>query len=111
MLHRLRRLGSLALLLALVGGGLGLPLFDAVVFHSRPLNAAGNRIAPEGAATGHTQLCILDQAGLATPSIGSAGHEAPAVLTHAAPPAVAPAESSPRHNPHLLPRPRAPPVA
>ncbi len=111
MLHRLRRLGSLALLLALVGGGLGLPLFDAVVFHSKPLNAAGNTIAPEGAPAGHTQLCILDQAGLATPSVGSAGHDTPAVLTHAVPPAAAPAQSSPSHNPHLLPRPRAPPVA
>ena len=77
MLTRIRRLGSLALLLALVGAGVGLPLFDAVVFHGRPLPAARKTISADGAPQSHTRLCILDQAGLLTPSIGSAGHQTP----------------------------------
>lgn len=63
MLRHLRRIGSLTLLLALVGGGLGLPLYDALVFHS------GGRVAPlertlaaPDSPTGHAQVCVLGRA-------------------------------------------------
>jgi hypothetical protein len=59
-LSRLRRTGSLVLLLALVGGGLGLPLFDAVVFHSPGRAAWPERtLGTPGSAAGHAQVCIL----------------------------------------------------
>ena len=110
MLSRLRRLGSLTLLVALMGAGLGLPLFDAVVFHGRPLPAARKTISSDGAPQSHTRLCILDQAGLLTPAIGSAGHQTPAIVPGSA--VTLPAtDVFSSHNPLLLPRPRAPPLA
>jgi hypothetical protein len=60
MLAHLRRIGSLTLLLALVGGGLGLPLFDAVVFHAPGRKAPPERaLGTEGALAGHASVCIL----------------------------------------------------
>ncbi len=110
LLSRLRRLGSLTLLVTLVGGGLGLPMFDAVVFHGRPLPAPRTTIDGDGGSRTHTQLCVLDEAGLRTPSIRSAGH-AP---LHAVPASAAPlpdGHSTAGHDALLLPRPRAPPLA
>ncbi|MFN8646364.1 MAG: hypothetical protein U0104_06380 [Gemmatimonadales bacterium] len=73
MMLRLRRVGSLALLLALLGGGLGLPLFDAVVFHGRPGAAAAERtLAEAGSRPTHQQLCILDHAATLSPSLAAA---------------------------------------
>ncbi len=73
MMLRLRRVGSLALLLALVGGGLGLPLFDAVVFHGRPGAAAAElALANEGSRPTHQQLCILDHAAPLSASLAAA---------------------------------------
>ncbi len=111
MLARLRSLGAFTLLLALLGGGLGLPLFDALVFHTRPVPTADNTIATDGAPQGHTQLCILDQAGLLTPSIGSAGHETPGLAAVRAATPVARNRTPSSRNAQLLPRPRAPPAA
>lgn len=111
MLHRLRRLGSLALLLALMGGGLGLPLFDAVVFHSRPLNAAANTIAPEGALAGHTQVCVLEHAGVVRLAIAAGGHaDWPQVPRAGAVVSLA-ASLDADHDPTGLPPSRAPPIA
>lgn len=60
MLTHLRRIGSLALLLALVGGGLGLPLFDAVMFHSPTSGPLPERaLTTEDGAPSHTSVCIL----------------------------------------------------
>jgi hypothetical protein len=59
-LTRLRRAGSLALLLSLVGGGLGLPVFDAVVFHTPGRgNPPERTLAAPGSVAGHAQVCIL----------------------------------------------------
>lgn len=73
MLSRVRRVGSLALLLALLGGGLGLPLFDAVVFHGRPGAAPAERtLAEQGSRLAHQQLCVLDHAVPLSPSLAAA---------------------------------------
>ncbi len=111
MLPRLRGLGALALLLALLGGGLGLPLFDALVFHAQPVPTADSTLNADGAPQAHTQLCILDQAGLLTPSIGSMGHATPRLAAVPAATPVARDGAASSHNPLLLPRLRAPPVA
>lgn len=111
MLHRLRRLGSLALLLALMGGGLGLPLFDAVVFHSKPLSAAGNTLASEGAPAGHTQVCVLDHAGVVRHAIAASGPQDPPALPRAIAVAPAPATLAASHDSTLLPPSRAPPIS
>jgi hypothetical protein len=104
------RFQSLLLLLALVGAGFGLPLFDAVVFHGRPLAAAENAVAPEGAPAQHTQLCILDHTGLLEGGILSAGHETLAVLPVVAQPATAPDSADLPLDASLLPPSRAPPA-
>lgn len=111
MLTHLRRIGSLALLLALVGGGLGLPLFDAVVFHSKPLNAAGNTIAPEGGPAGHTQVCVLDHAGVVRHAVVTDGPQDPPALPRAIAVASAPAPLAASYDPTLLPPSRAPPIS
>lgn len=60
ILRYLRRTASLALLLAFVGGGFGLPLFDALVYHSPGRAAPPERtLGVPGSATGHTQVCVL----------------------------------------------------
>lgn len=106
-----RRLGALLLLVALVGGGLGLPLFDALVYHSQPLPPSANAVMPQGAPLPHTQLCILDQPGLATPSVASRAPVLPAVLPMDVAVLPAPVTAPAAHLPGLLPRPRAPPIA
>jgi hypothetical protein len=104
------RLQALLLLLALLGGGFGLPLFDAVVFHARPLASAESSVAPEGAPAAHTQLCILDHAGLLEGGMRSSGHETLAVLPAVGTVPVAPDSANLPADPALLPPSRAPPV-
>lgn len=111
MLHRLRRFGSLALLLALMGGGLGLPLFDAVVFHSKPLSAAGNTIAPEGAPAGHTQVCLLEHAGVIRQAVAASAPHAPPALPRAVAIRSARTPLTADPAPTLQPPSRAPPIA
>lgn len=73
MLTRVRRLGSLALLLTLLGVGVGLPLFDAVVFHSRPGSAPAERtLAEPGSRPAHQQLCVLDDTAPISTSLAAA---------------------------------------
>ncbi len=104
------RIPALALLLTLLGGGLGLPLFDAIVFHGAPLAVAERTMAPEGAPAPHTALCILDHAGLLEGSIVSPGHQTLAVLPAAAHLAGAPVAPNLPADTSLLPPSRAPPV-
>lgn len=104
------RLQALLLLLALVGAGFGLPLFDALVFHGRPLARTESTVAPEGAQAPHTQLCILDHAGLLEGSIGSSGHAILAVPPQVAPLAGTAASPALASDASLLPPSRAPPV-
>jgi hypothetical protein len=105
------RLQALFLLLALMGAGFGLPLFDALVFHGRPLPTAENSVAPEGAPAAHTQLCILDHAGLLEGGILSQGHESLAVGAVVAQVAVVPDAPDLPVAASLLPPSRAPPIA
>lgn len=104
------RLQALLLLLALMGAGLGLPLFDAIVFHARPLARTESTAAPEGAQGPHTQLCILDHAGLLEGGITSSGHPALALQPVSAPRLAQPASQAPTRDASLLPPSRAPPV-
>lgn len=108
---RRHRLQALLLFLALAGVGLGLPLFDAIVFHGTPLASAERGVAPEGAPAPHTQLCVLDHAGLLETGIRSPGHEALATLPEAMPLATAPDSPDPSLATALLPPSRAPPAA
>jgi hypothetical protein len=56
------RLQALLLLLTLVGGSLGLPVFDAVVYHSALAHTQPqtNSIAGESTTTTHGVTCALD---------------------------------------------------
>lgn len=111
MLRRLRRFGSLALLFALVGGGLGLPLFDAVVFHSRPLAATGSSMAPEGAPTGHSQVCVLEHAGVIRLALAAGGHVAAPAIPRPIAVASTPAPLGAGFDATRLPPSRAPPIS
>lgn len=104
------RLPALALLLALLCGGLGLPLFDALVFHGTPVPVAGRTVAPDGTPAPHTALCILDHPGLLETSLVSRGHAPLASVPAAARVAGAPASATPAATTALLPPSRAPPV-
>ena len=59
-----QRLQALLLLLTLVGGGFGLPLYDAVVYHSalEHAQARSNSIAGENATSAHGVTCAMDLA-------------------------------------------------
>jgi hypothetical protein len=59
-----QRLQALLLLLTLVGGGFGLPLFDAVAYHSalEHAQARSNSIASESATSTHGVTCAMDLA-------------------------------------------------
>jgi hypothetical protein len=104
------RLQALLLLLALAGVGLGLPLFDAVVFHGRPLARAESAVAPVGTPAQHTQLCILDHASLFEAGLRSQGHPTLAPLPGIVLVAVAPDSLAFSADSSLLPPSRAPPV-
>jgi hypothetical protein len=58
------RLQALLLLLTLVGGGFGLPLYDAVVYHSALEHAQprSNSVASESATSTHGVTCAMDLA-------------------------------------------------
>lgn len=105
------RFQALLLLLALVGGGFGLPLFDALVFHGRPLARAESAVAPEGSPAPHTQICILDHTGLLEGSILSSGHDAITALPDAARLASTAVPAGLSADASLLPPSRAPPSA
>ena len=59
-----QRLHALLLLLTLVGGGFGLPLYDAVVYHSalEHTQPRANSIASESATSAHGVTCAMDLA-------------------------------------------------
>jgi zona occludens toxin (predicted ATPase) len=77
MTHRPVRAKALLLLLALLGGGFGLPWYDALMFHSQAAGAPKAELALDnaGAAVGHNQTCALR---LVTPP--NAPHSAPSDL-------------------------------
>lgn len=104
---------AILLLLALLGGGIGLPLFDALVFHSNPGGRARaeRTLGEEGSAPAHIQVCQLNHAVPAERSLGGRAIQAPAApgiesAPHLSfPPAEMPAPATP------LPFSRAPPSA
>jgi hypothetical protein len=112
------RARALCLLLALLGGGFGFPLYDAVTYHARVLRThseshrLGNAsLLPSVKSQSHTATCAL---GLIT----LAGRGAPALGTGLVL-AIAMVESSPLPSPPTAPelirpsstRSRAPPAA
>lgn len=70
---------AILLLLALLGGGIGLPLFDALVFHSdlgaRP--SSERVLWDEGSARNHVQVCQLNHAVPTERSLGGQPLRAP----------------------------------
>ena len=58
------RLQALLLLLTIVGGSFGLPLYDAVLYHSALTHAQprANGVAGESATTAHGVTCAIDLA-------------------------------------------------
>ena len=58
------RLKALVLLVALMGGGFVLPLYDAIAFHSHPSAAPADTdvLAAPGTDVGHAQVCALSHA-------------------------------------------------
>lgn len=70
---------ALLLLLALLGGGIGLPLFDALVFHSALGGgpSAERVLWDEGSARNHTQVCQLNHAVPTERSLGGQPVRAP----------------------------------
>ncbi len=93
---RRARGSAILLLLALLGGGVGLPLFDALVFHSNPARrpAAERVVGTEGSAPTHVQVCQLNHALPAERSLG--GQPVSALSAHTGgapiPPPFAPAQ-------------------
>ncbi|HEY7027756.1 MAG TPA: hypothetical protein VH438_09140 [Gemmatimonadales bacterium] len=68
------RLKALVLFAALVGGGFGLPVFDALAFHSKPgvSQPQGETLSAPGRDVGHGAVCALSLArnvGRCTPAI------------------------------------------
>ena len=59
-----RRLQALLLLLTLVGGSFGLPIYDAVVYHSalEHTQPRANGVAGASAASAHSVSCAIDLA-------------------------------------------------
>ena len=55
---------ALVLLVALMGGGFAVPLYDAVAFHSRPgpTRIETDVVAAPGADTGHAPACAISHA-------------------------------------------------
>jgi len=110
---RRARGSAILLLLALLGGGVGLPLFDALVFHSNPARrpAAERVVGTEGSAPTHVQICQLNHALPAERSLG--GEPVSALSAHVGstpiPPSFAPApQPAPPATSNLS---RAPPSA
>ncbi len=91
---------AILLLLALLGGGIGLPLFDALVFHANP----GSRPAPErilsqdGSTRTHVQVCQLN-------------HAVPSEQSLAGRPTAVPAPAVPEAAARLAPQPASIPAA
>jgi len=79
MTRRLRG-SAILLLLALLGGGVGLPLFDALVFHANPGGRARaeRTLSEEGSAPAHVQVCQLNHAVPAERSLGGRPVQPPA---------------------------------
>jgi hypothetical protein len=92
-----RRLKALLLLLALLGGGFGLPWYDALVFHGSPMRgpSAERVLTDVGAVAEHAQLCALTLATLP----GNAPPTATSCFAATSIPAVAP--QPPSYSPLL----------
>lgn len=54
---------ALVLLLALLGGGFGLPIADALLFHGNPNGqpTVASNLTDEGSARAHVQVCSLEK--------------------------------------------------
>lgn len=105
------RVQACLLLLALVGGGVGLPIVDALVFHGRTPAVHGERnLGDDGSPSkNHTQLCIIAKAVQAKMVLPAAKPTIHALAESAGTPARSVAtllRSNSRHSPAL---PRAPP--
>lgn len=104
---------AVLLLLALLGGGIGLPLFDALVFHSNPgSRATAERIlTEEGSARTHVQVCQLNHALPAERSLAARPAALPALTVPDAAPLPAPPPASAPAAPLSSQHSRAPPSA
>lgn len=104
------RVRAFALMLALLGGGLGLPLFDSLVFHGQPGAPVSERtLVDVGGKPTHAQVCPLQQ-----PAVTDGCLIDRAVTAHLPPPdsaVVIGTVESPIGSPHAtLPPSRAPPL-
>ena len=81
MWSRRQRIPSLLLALVLVGGSLGLPVADALVFHAQPGSPAPREtsIGAVGGLVGHQQLCLQLKAAGQTRSVPGRGAPIPAI--------------------------------
>lgn len=82
------RAPAILLLIALLGGGIGLPLFDALVFHSdlgaKP--SSERALWDEGSARNHVQVCQLNHAVPTEQSLGGQAVRVPTDICEASAP-------------------------
>jgi hypothetical protein len=100
-----QRMSSLLLTLVLVGGGIGLPLADALIFHSKPGSStpAEASIGVVGGFQGHPQLCLQFKATGQSRSVPGHGAAVPAMSRDQAgrvvtPPVVSGSSLAPSHR-------------
>lgn len=104
------RMRAFALIVALMGGGLGLPLFDSLVFHSQPGAVAAERtLARPGGPLKHIQVCPLQHNALPHGCPTAAGEMSHATPVQSRRPALR-VESFLGRTGSTLPLSRAPPV-
>ncbi len=91
------RLQALLLLLTLVGGSFGLPVFDAVVYHSALAQAQPSpySIAGESASSAHGVTCAIDLANRCGTGIAPFAELEPVLL--------APTRIAPQHVTDVVP--------
>lgn len=107
---RVIRARAFALMLALLGGGYGLPLFDSLVFHSRPgVPVAERTLVDLGGRPTHAQVCPLQQPAV-TDGCWVAGSVPLEPALPDSSPAVARIDSPTGRSDRTLPPSRAPPL-
>ena len=103
------RVRAFTLLLALLGGGLGLPLFDSLVFHGQPGAAVSERTLVDlGGKPTHAQMCPLQHTAVTDGCLFSQAVSAQVTPPDSGLPIVA-IESPTGRSDSTLPPSRAPP--